>query len=238
MLIRCVLHFRHGWWRDVRALLVVVPLVLGGCADGEVAHSDTPTVARPTALSLARPPAATPPATPASAAPTPTFVPTPAPLPVLLEVTYGGEDGLHIRHEPNQAIRATLLKGSKVTVRDHPRADGGFRWWPVRVEQGWMIDGPRDPAQPRWLRPANGTALVSGQLATVVYEGEDGLNLRREPGPTGSIIATLLRGSTVTLIGEPREVEGARWWPVQIPDGWIAEGPDDEATPRWLATVP
>ncbi len=226
-------------WRRI-VLLCLAASMLGGCIGGGAdAGSGRPrATSRPTARAALGTSVATSLAeTTPPALPTATFVPTVAPLPARLEVIYAGADGLHIRDAPNQTKVATLLQGSVVMVRGAPRDDGGFRWWPVAVEPGWIAEGPRDAAQPRWLASAGGEALDQGQSARVTYAGADGLNLRRESGPAGAIIVALLEGSTLAITGPPQDIDGVRWFPVRVAEGWIAEGHSDPAEPRWLAAL-
>jgi hypothetical protein len=69
----------------------------------------------------------------------------------------------------------------------------------------------------------------------VVYSGKEGLNIR--DAPNGNIIAKLLENSELTVKGEAEDADGLRWRPVEVGQGWIAEGTADEYSPRWLAPV-
>jgi hypothetical protein len=166
---------------------------------------------------------------------TPTFVPTQTPKSIRVRVTYSGKDGLHLRDAPNRRDIAVLLRDSLLTVRGAARDEAGFRWWPAAIEPGWMAEGPRNPAQARWLAPMGTDSVDAGHEARVVYTGADGLNLRRAPDPASDKVATLMRGSSVTVVAGPRVVDGVRWWQVRVAPGWIAEGATDLSQPRWLA---
>jgi hypothetical protein len=148
---------------------------------------------------------------------------------------YGGADGVSLRTAPNEQKVGALLQGSQFQIRGPSRDAGGFRGWPVAVEAGWIVEGPADPAQPRWLAPAQPAVLAPGVNATVVYAGAEGLNLRRDPGVNGITIATLTQGSVVSITGPAQIIDGVTWWPVHLPDGWMAEGATDPAAPRWLS---
>jgi hypothetical protein len=152
-------------------------------------------------------------------------------------VIYGGNEGLQLRTAPNEEKIAALLAGTSLAIRGAPRDDGGFRWWPVAIAQGWMAAGPSDPAKPPWLAPMAGDHIAAGQQARVVYDGADGLNLRSSAGPASPKIATLLQGSAVTVLDRPQTIGGVTWWPVQVAAGWVAEGQTDPAQPRWLRFV-
>lgn len=149
-------------------------------------------------------------------------------------VVYGGREGLQLRAAPNQARIAALLKGSTLAVRGPAQEAAGFRWWPVAAARGWLVEGPRDTAQPRWLVPVGAPKIGAGMQARVSYAGADGLNLRGGPQADAPKIVTLLQGSTVTVTGEPHITNGVAWWPVEIAAGWVAEGPPGGAAPRWL----
>ena len=151
---------------------------------------------------------------------------------------YTGEEGLNLRAQPGQQIIAALLQGSYVTIRGAARDQGGFRWWPVMVEPGWMAEGPSDPAQERWLVPVDAEQLEPGRPARVEYPGRDGLNVRQTPGPDGTKSSTLLQGSLVTVIGGPEHVDGIAWWQVQVAEGWLSEGSTGTSEPRWIVTEP
>jgi uncharacterized protein YgiM (DUF1202 family) len=69
----------------------------------------------------------------------------------------------------------------------------------------------------------------------VIYGGGDGLHLRA--GPNAQKIATLLKGSVLSLRGVARDEGGFRWWPVKLAPGWLADGPRDRAQARWLAPL-
>ena len=247
-----------GWWRALLVVLLLCSAVLLGLAGASLVghpaagrgeplprpatlpsvtprHAAAVTTAAPTATGIAeRRPTEAP-------RPTPTFVPTqpptqPTPI-VQVEVIYDGAEGLHLRDGPNQQIIAALLAGSWLTIRGEARDEAGFRWWPVEGAQGWMAEGPRDPAEPRWLAPVEGGHAGVGGQVRVLYPGADGLNLRRAPGPASEKVATLLKGASLTVVDRPQTVDGVTWWAVRLAPGWVAEGPADPARPRWIRFV-
>ncbi len=223
-----------------------------------VLPTTTPRVAQPRDVRVTGAQGAQPSATPA---PTPTFVPTdPRPSqaaqaaqptqvaqaaqptqaaqPARGRVVYTGEEGLNVRTQPGQQIIAALLQGSYVTIRGAARDEGGFRWWPVMVEPGWMAEGPSDPAQGRWLVPVDAEQLEPGRQARVEYPGKDGLNVRQTAGADGAISSTLLQGSLVTVVGGPEHVDGMAWWQVQVAEGWLSEGSTGTSESRWIVMEP
>jgi hypothetical protein len=77
--------------------------------------------------------------------------------------------------------------------------------------------------------PVWGPIFRVGDRARVHTTRGDTLNLRAAPG--GDVLLQLVDGSLVTVIAEPRLVDGWRWWKVQTPDriaGWAVEAVLDE----------
>lgn len=52
-----------------------------------------------------------------------------------------------------------------------------------------------------------------------VYVEDEGLKLRSGPGTTYGILENLPRGTVVTLVGDPVNAQGLRWWMVLSPNG-------------------
>jgi hypothetical protein len=84
-------------------------------------------------------------------------------------------------------------------------------------------------AQSRPAGPAQ-AAPVAFQFGQQVEARSPGvsINLRREPGLAGRVVTTLPNGTTATVIGGPRPVDGVNWWQVdaglRAAFGWVAEG--------------
>lgn len=219
---------------------------------GVAQQAPSPTSRRARDVRVPVTPATRRPATPIP--PTPTFVPTdpqpsappseppqpepPASQPSQGLVVYGGEEGVNLRAAPNQDKYAALLKDSLVSIRGTARDEGGFRWWPVAVEPGWMAERSSDPAQEPWLVPVDTDRIEVGRQVRVAYPGKDGLNLRRAAGADGEKLVTLLQASLVTVIGGPQLINGVAWWQVQVAEGWLSEGATDPAQPRWIVLQP
>lgn len=165
-------------------------------------------------------------------------LPTPEALPASGQVIYTGADGVSLRALPNGTKVGALLQGSQFIIRGPSSDVDGYRWWPVAIDEGWIVEGPIDPAQPRWVVPFQSTTLAAGGTATIAYSGVDGLNLRREPGLNGATIATLAQGSIVSITGPAQVIEETIWWPVRLQVGWMAEGTTEPGTPRWLSLNP
>jgi hypothetical protein len=131
-------------------------------------------------------------------------------------------------------------------VLDDGTRVGGARL-PTPTARGRLVaQHPTEPPTPTFV-PTQSAATPSTpepsaspepplpSTGRVVYEGVDGLSLR--DAPNQNKVAGLLKGSTFTIGGEPRDQDGFRWWPAQVEPGWIAEGPGDASQPRWLAPV-
>ncbi|MFQ5615872.1 MAG: SH3 domain-containing protein [Anaerolineales bacterium] len=62
-------------------------------------------------------------------------------------------------------------------------------------------------------------SLSNVRTATVVGTNGVGVNLRDEPGLGGVVIAIVPESTTVTLQGEPQNVDGLTWYLVVTPEG-------------------
>jgi hypothetical protein len=157
--------------------------------------------------------------------------------PFQAEITYEGQDGLNVRKSPhNGAIIVKLLKGSKLTVQNRYVEANNYRWWPVKLEQGWIAEGETDLTRPRLMMPLGAPAIANNGQVVVSYSSSrsPGLFLRRDYDLRSETIAALLQGSRMTVIGGPQTKQGYVWWLVRADDGWIAEGPVDDTQSRWL----
>jgi hypothetical protein len=156
------------------------------------------------------------------------------------EITYDKPDGLNMRKSPgNGAIIVKLLKGSKLTVQNRYIESNNYRWWPVKLDQGWIAEGETDLTKPRLLKAVSVPAIASNEQVVVSYSSSrnPGLSLRRDYDLRSETVAVLLQGSKMTVIGGPQTRQGYIWWLVRVDDGWITEGPTDDAQPRWLKPV-
>lgn len=73
--------------------------------------------------------------------------------------------------------------------------------------------------------PTPTAQAVVGQRLQVAGTGNDGANLRREPGQSGERIKTIREGTVLEIVGPDRTVDGAVWRNVrdtQGESGWIA----------------
>jgi uncharacterized protein YkwD len=69
------------------------------------------------------------------------------------------------------------------------------------------------------------TAPPTPVTREVYANSDDGLNLRAEPSPTGTLLRTLPPGTHLMALGSPRETGGVAWQNVQTDDGqtgWVA----------------
>jgi hypothetical protein len=157
--------------------------------------------------------------------------------PFQAELTYDKPDGLNVRKSPgNGAVIVKLLRGSKLTVQNRFVESNNYRWWPVKLDQGWIAEGETDLTKPRLLKAVSVPAIGNNEQVVVHYSSSrnPGLSLRRDYDLRSETIAVLLQGSKMTVIGGPQTKQGYIWWLVRVDDGWITEGPTDDAQPRWL----
>jgi serine/threonine protein kinase len=66
-----------------------------------------------------------------------------------------------------------------------------------------------------------------------VYVEDEGLKLRAGPGTSYEILENMPRGTIVTLIGDPKSVQGYTWWRVRSPngrEGWVVAFADELQT--------
>ncbi len=89
------------------------------------------------------------------------------------------------------------------------------------------VRGPLPAAQTGNVKVAPVVPTSSEKVFTVIYAKDDGLNLRKTPGTSGTIITTLQYGTQLALVesGVPVVSDGERWWPVRFgtTTGWVAE---------------
>ncbi|HEV7860052.1 MAG TPA: SH3 domain-containing protein [Pyrinomonadaceae bacterium] len=157
--------------------------------------------------------------------------------PFNVEVIYDQPGGLNMRKSPGSgAVIVKLLKGSKLTVQNRFVESNNYRWWPVKLDQGWIAEGETDLTKPRLLKAISVPAIANNEQVVVNYSSSrnPGLSLRRDYDLRSETIAVLSQGSKMTVIGGPQTKQGYIWWLVRVDDGWITEGPTDDAQPRWL----
>jgi uncharacterized protein YgiM (DUF1202 family) len=167
---------------------------------------------------------------------TPAIVSTPAPATPAAQAKIISA-GLNVRSGPGvtHPVVATLVKGDTVSLI---KVDPATGWLQVQLpnseKTGWISGDPayvsvsegleEDKAKPVEVEPAlTPTEVASAAQATVVSAG---LNVRSGPGGPHPVVATLVKGDTVSLV----EVDPATGWlQVQLPDGegtgWISGGP-------------
>jgi uncharacterized protein YgiM (DUF1202 family) len=93
-------------------------------------------------------------------------------------------------------------------------------------------------------------------IGASVSTDQEGVNIRKTPGTSGTIVTALSAGVGLTVTDGPTRANGYNWWKVEITDsssvddgvsGWIAEDyltlddvvspPDDNSTPTATATA-
>jgi len=213
------------WVWIIGSLVIVLPLVIGlvvvvGRAYGplfqEFFASDGSNSYSATATSTANPaltPAAPNPTKPVDT-PTATPKPSPTPKPPLTLVWSKEYSQVYLRQEPGGAIIRQLDNGSSVLVSEVQNIQG-MEWAHVLY-----FDGEEDIEG--WIA-ASLVFTIRSDLPTAQVTGENGANLRAEPG--GTLVAWLPYGTPVQII-ETADVDSVTWVHVILPDergGWIAQ---------------
>jgi uncharacterized protein YgiM (DUF1202 family) len=237
-----------------RALLCALMLVLlVACLKGPSAPLPTvvpkaptrtpyPTVTPRATKTVTATPTPSPSSSPRQAA-SPTQIPsaTPTATPSLAlmqrDVYVEPDNRLSLRAEPNEAGTSlrTLPPGTHLTTIGFayaPEADG-VAWQNVQTDEGqtgWVLAQfltdqiPVSPTPNTAPIPTKTPALVKRDM----YVKPDGrLNLRAEPGATGTSLRTLPPGTHLTAIGPAStpDASGTAWQNVQTDDGsigWVA----------------
>jgi hypothetical protein len=90
------------------------------------------------------------------------------------------------------------------------------------------------PQEAATARPGNvNGALVMNGVAIITTTEGDRLNMRENPGLTGSIIARVDDGTQVVLLEGPVPMDGFVWWRIRLPTGltgWVVESADNVRT--------
>ncbi len=73
--------------------------------------------------------------------------------------------------------------------------------------------------------PSTGGEIYNGAIVAVANTGGTGVNMRDSASVDGGIVAVVLDGTELTVIGEPVEADGFVWWPVEgeVGTGYIVE---------------
>lgn len=137
-----------------------------------------------------------------------------------------GGVGLNLRRDPGLtgAKVTTLPDYAPIKIVGGPTKADGYTWWQVSSngQVGWSATGD-------WLSPSDSQGVRTGAEVVVSNTGGVGLNLRSEPGLSGSKITTLPEGTRMAVIGGPYHVDGYSWWNVS---GEAGEG--YSAIANWL----
>ena len=140
--------------------------------------------------------------------------PSPTPKPPLTVVWSKEYSQVYLRQEPGGAIIRQLDNGSSLLVSEIQTVQG-MEWAHVLY-----FDGEED--QEGWVA-ASLVFTIRSDLPLAQVTGENGANLRAEPG--GTLVAWLPYGTPMQLI-ETVDVDGVVWVHVILPDergGWVAQ---------------
>jgi hypothetical protein len=213
------------WVWIVGLLVIVLPLVVGlvfvvGRAYGPLfqeffapSSSNSMSATATSTVDPAITPADPDPNKPAQT-PTATSKPSPKPKPPLTLVWSKEYSQVYLRQEPGGAIICQLDNGSSLLVSEIQTVQG-MAWAHVLY-----FDGEED--QEGWVA-ASLVFTIRSDLPLAQVTGENGANLRSEPGDT--LVAWLPYGTPVQLI-ETADADGMTWAHVILPDelgGWVAQ---------------
>lgn len=162
-------------------------------------------------------------------------------------------NGARVREQPSDSAQVLTVApfDSLVEVLEGPVCADDLNWWRIRVTvvdftyEGWAADA--DPnGTPLMIDEAARNAsvclaplpLTVGGRAYVDYRDQELKNLRAAPSTNADLVASLLDGIALDVIGGPICAEGLNWWQVRVvprPEvsGWIAEG--GNGPNAWLA---
>jgi SH3-like domain-containing protein len=146
----------------------------------------------------------------------PTITPTPEPTskPPLALAWSKEYSQVYLRQEPGGTIIRIIDNGSSLLVSEI-QAVQGMEWAHVLY-----FDGEKDVEG--WIT-ASMVFTIRSDLPSASVTGEDGVNLRGEPG--GALISWLPQGTPVQIL-ETAEESGVIWAHVILPDeraGWIVQ---------------
>jgi uncharacterized protein YgiM (DUF1202 family) len=131
-------------------------------------------------------------------------------------------DNANLRTKPGLkgSIDATLPKGKVLTIVEGPTTTDGYTWYRVSGEKsaGWLATStfaPSASAAPAREYTNGSRVEVSTRL----------LNIRTEPGLSGSIVATLPQGDVATVVAGPEDHGNITWLKIDsnLGTGWVAE---------------
>ncbi len=213
------------WLWIVGSLVIVLPLVIGlivvvGRAYGPLfreffasGNLNPPSATVTPTADLDLTPTNPVPAKPTEA-PTATLKPSPTLKPPLTLAWSKEYSQVYLRQEPGGTIIRQLDNGSSVLVSETQTVQG-MEWAHVLYFDGKEnVEG--------WIA-ASLVFTIRSDLPSAQVIGENGANLRAEPG--GTLVAWLPYGTPVQII-ETAEVESITWAHVILPDersGWVAQ---------------
>jgi uncharacterized protein YgiM (DUF1202 family) len=119
------------------------------------------------------------------------------------------------------SVVTQLREGTIATVVGGPRQSAGVTWLEISTDQGtgwvseeYLSEGKAPP-------PAEAAFDVGDKIVV----DTDSLNLRRDPGLKGSVVAKLWHGVTGSVIDVPVTRDGYTWYRIRTDegDGWVVE---------------
>lgn len=213
------------WVWIIGSLVIVLPLLIGlvvvvGRAYGPLfreffasSSSNPPSMTATSTIDPALTPVV-PDSTQPVKTPTTTPRPSPTPKPPLTLVWSKEYSQVYLRQEPGGAIIRQLDNGSSLLVSEVQTVQG-MEWAHVLY-----FDGEEDVEG--WIA-ASLVFTIHSDLPAAQVSGENGANLRSEPG--GTLVTWLPYGTPVQIF-ETADVDGITWVHVILPDergGWIVQ---------------
>lgn len=136
----------------------------------------------------------------------------PTPYEALTIITCGGEfdynSGQYLQRD---IVRARLVQGQEVGTRISEEESSAPEEEPVTADEA-----PADADTVADDDSGSEEATVAAATAVVT---QNGVNVRPEPGTSGSPVATVSTGDEVIVTGDTVEGDGYSWYPVQLENG-------------------
>jgi len=157
-------------------------------------------------------------------------------------------NNLNVRSEPGTGsqIITTEAAGETGMITTGPTYQEDYWWWQVSFDDGfsgwsaenWLDSAPEyEEQEPAYEEPSYEEEEDEGLAYSKFVIGErvrvtSGLNVRTNPGTSGSKISTMAAGSTGTVLEGPISADGYTWWRISYADGTTGWSADD-----WLESA-
>jgi hypothetical protein len=125
--------------------------------------------------------------------------------------------GAHPEYDKNQLTSPTYNAQAACTISSNGKNWNQWTAWTSGAYKQYIPE-----AESALGVAPSGSPIVIGGTVRVTT----GLNVRTEPGTSGSKITTMAAGSTGTVLDGPVSAEGYTWWKISYDDGitgWSAD---------------